>query len=108
MPIRVDIAAAVGAGEQPGASAQGDHAFILPISGRIASSTIAGMHCSVAESALKGVEQRADTSVALVEVQPGLIIKIPVWIIESLRSRAPKHARTFPQIPFRMHSELNR
>ena len=53
MPIRVDIAAAVGAGEHPGASAQGDHGFILPISGRIMSSTIAGMHCSVAESALK-------------------------------------------------------
>ena len=35
-------AAAVGTGEQPTASSEGDRAFILPISGGIASSTTAG------------------------------------------------------------------
>ena len=45
------LAAAVRTGEQPRASAQGDRAFILPISGRNASFTIVGMHCSVGEYA---------------------------------------------------------
>ena len=46
-------AAAVRAGEQPRLPAQGDRAFILPISGGIASSTTAGTHFLGGKSALK-------------------------------------------------------
>jgi len=46
-------AAAVEAGERPRFAAEGDRAFILPISGRIASFTTAGTHCSVGVYALK-------------------------------------------------------
>ena len=50
---RRPLAAAIGAGEEPGLASERDRAFILPISGRIASSTTAGTHCSVGEYALK-------------------------------------------------------
>ena len=50
---RCSLAAAIGAGEQPGLASETDRAFILPISGRIASSTTAGTHYSGGKCDLK-------------------------------------------------------
>ena len=40
------LAAAIGAGEQPRLSTQGNLAVILPISGKMSSFIIAGIHCT--------------------------------------------------------------
>ena len=50
---RRPLAAAIEAGEEPGLASERDRAFILPISGRVASYTTAGTHCLVGEYGLK-------------------------------------------------------